>query len=275
MDQMRFAFGVGLVVLTLVTVLDPMVASAQEASSSQRALARDLFGQGVTHARAENWGEAREAFQQAYDLVPQPTILLNLASAQVQSGRLVEGAETYRQFLREVTSGRLAVHREAAQQALTTVEGRIPRLELRIQGLNSDDVVKLDGEPLIAAAVQNELPISPGDHNIVVLRDGEEWANQDFTMAERELRSLDVELVQPVHVPTPEELAAQQQQQDRTLDLGGTDNEPDDNGNLWLYVGAGAGAAAVVVLVVVLVLVTGGGTANPYQDGNLGVLTVP
>ncbi len=257
--------------LSLVLVTGTATVQAQEASASQRSLARQLFGQGVRNARADEWAEARDAFQQAYDLVPNPTILLNLAGSQVQSGRLVEGAESYRQFLREVTSGSLARQRPAAQDALEDVEARIPRLRLSIPELNEDDVVKLDGEPLVHAVLDNELPVSPGDHEVVVEREGVEWGHGTFSLSERELRQFEVTLERPASVPSPEELARQSEEDD-TIDLG-LQRPPPDNSNVWVYVGAGVGAA-VLVGVLVAVLLASGGSKSPYNDGNWGVLEV-
>lgn len=261
--------GTSLIALSLLLAGSP--ASAQEASASQRSLARQLFSQGVEHAQANRWDEARDAFQQAYDLVPNPTILLNLAGSQVQSGRLVEGAEAYRQFLREVTSGALARQRPAAEEALSDVEARIPRLRLVVPGLQDGDVVKLDGEPLMRAVLNNELPISPGEHVVIVERDGALWGQGTVTIAERELKQFEVTLEAPANVPTPEELAAQQGQEDDTIDLTPTRPEHHDN-SMWIYIGAGVGGAVVVGVLVGVLVATSGGTKSPYNGGNWGTL---
>jgi len=251
-------------------------ALAQEASASQRSLARQLFRQGVADMQGERWDEAREAFQQAYDLVPEPSILLNLASAQVESGRLVEGAESYRQFLREVTSGPLAQHRRVAEEALADVHARIPRVRINIPTLQPGDVVKLDEEPLVEAVLGNELPISPGDHRLTVTREDEVLGEQDFSMAERELREISVELREPaVRVPSAEELA-QQEELERQRRLEEERRSRARGDDTLLYVAGGIGAAVVVAAVVVIIVVASGGSTDPaYSQGNWGVFEVP
>src|SRR4051794_32606537 len=72
--------------------------TASEASPTETALARELVQRGVDAIHARRWEEARDDFSRAYQIIPRPEILLNLATAQAQTGHLVEAAESYRAF---------------------------------------------------------------------------------------------------------------------------------------------------------------------------------
>lgn len=230
----------------------PFVLNAQapEASEADRARARTLFQEGVTHLDASEWEAARVKFQEAYDLVHEPSILLNLAHAQVESGHLIEGAESYRRFLDEVRTGRLARNRRDAQNALNAVEARIPKLRINAPTLQEGDEITLDGAPFDRSRLGTDVLLAPGEHLVVVTRGDETWANEGFTLAERERRTLDLALTQPVAAPTPEQLA-------RTS-VGRERARPSDSQRrrrIAYGVGIGAGVPTVLAVIAAIVIV--------------------
>lgn len=168
--------------VALVGVFSVTPARAQTAS--ERTLARQLFRDGVAAARQSRWADARGSFQRAYDLVGEPEVLLNLAGAQAETGQLVESAESYRRFLREVTRGALARQRPQAERQLAEIEPRIPSARISIEGLLARDRVSLDGADLARATLGAQLPVNPGDHVLVVTREGAEVATRPFSVAE-------------------------------------------------------------------------------------------
>src|SRR5690242_3038686 len=129
------------------------IAQDHEPSASEVALAREQFRRGLEAARDSRWEEARESFQRSYDLAPRPITLLNLGGAMVQTGMLVEGAEAYRRFLREVHTGRPARERPAAEQALAALEGRIAYLQIQVSNMAEGDAIAIDGEDVPTAAL--------------------------------------------------------------------------------------------------------------------------
>jgi len=187
-------------------------ASAQDVSVNERALARRAFRQGMSAARAERWEDARVAFERAWELVHRPRVLLNLATAQVHTGHLVQGAENYRQYLREAgpdADERLSAE---ARRRLTQVERRTPQLTVRAPGLAAGDELALDGTPLSRAALAAQLPVDPGEHVVTVMRDGEEVARATTTLRERRQESLRIEVPAPAPqavVPDPADAALQ------------------------------------------------------------------
>ena len=166
-------------------------------TAAETTLAREQFRAGVDAARSGRWWEALEAFTRAYELAPRPLTLLNLAGAQVETGHLVEGAESYRRFIREA-EGRAAEQVPAAEEALAAVEPRIARVRLEITNLARRDLVELDDLPLSEAVLGAELPVNPGDHIVRVARADEEIARESFQVEEGERRAEPVRLQLPL-----------------------------------------------------------------------------
>lgn len=273
----------GIGALSLVAMLSAAAvtatpAVAQEPSATEVALARRLYNEGVAHARAERWAEAREAFARSLEIAPRPATLLNLASAEMSTGRLVAAAEHYRQYLREEANER---HRQRARATLEGLEPRIPSVRFVVSNLADGDTIELDGEPLATAAIGEPLPVDPGRHAIRVVRDRVEIATESFEIDEGATREIALSL--PVRVPTPIETAEGAEPRDGVADgIGGDDRDArrtatdDGEGGLlsspvfWIVAGAvvvGAGAT-------VLVLTTSGGGGGPRFEGNLGSIDV-
>lgn len=207
MRRFAFAFAAFALSLALAAAL-PDGASAQTPAeptaptAAETTLAREQFRVGVETARSGRWWEALEAFTRSYELAPRPLTLLNLAGAQVETGHLVEGSESYRRFIREA-EGRAAEQVPAAQEALAAVEPRIARVRLEITNLGRADVVELDDAALSEAVLGAELPVNPGEHVVRVERDEQEIGRESFRVEEGERRA------EPVHVllpPPPVEL---------------------------------------------------------------------
>ncbi len=157
---------------------------ADEKSSEERA--RDEARAGVDAAERGRWGEALAAFRRAYALAPEATTLLNLASAEVQTGDLVNAAEDYRRVLRasEVELGQ--EQRAAVERALERVERRLAHLRIVVRALLPDDRVELDGATLPNSSLGAELRVNPGLHVARVVRGDIEVAHRLRTLADGE-----------------------------------------------------------------------------------------
>jgi len=173
-------------------------------TAAETTLAREQFRAGVDAARSGRWWEALEAFTRAYELAPRPLTLLNLAGAQVETGHLVEGAESYRRFIREA-EGRAAEQVPAAEEALASVEPRIARVRVEISNLARRDLVELDDAPLSEAVLGAELPVNPGEHVVRVERAEQEIARESFRVEEGERRLTPVQLQLPLAPLEPEQ----------------------------------------------------------------------
>lgn len=89
----------------------PLVAAALLFSAPSRAQtqaerqeAHAHFDRGVALAKAKDYERALHEFEQAYALVPHPSVLYNIAQAQVALGRNAEASESFRRYLDDAGS---------------------------------------------------------------------------------------------------------------------------------------------------------------------------
>ncbi len=166
------------VLIVLSCVLATGAARAQAAGGGPTSEVSRTFAAGVEHGRSGRWREALAEFTRAYELSGNALILLNIATARVETGQLVLGAATYRQFLRDANSPRAISQRAAAEAAMQSVERRIATFVVRFSNAAAGDVYELDGA--IVPDLSSALPIDPGRHALAVRRDGLEIAREDF-----------------------------------------------------------------------------------------------
>ena len=152
--------------------------------------AQQAFRAGVDAARQERWNDALAAFQKAYELSPRPVVLINLASIQVRTGHLLQAAANYRRLLSDAPSADTAAFRRAATDVLPSLEARIPKIRLRSTGLSQTDTIQVDGHPVAKEALATGHPLDPGEHILIVQRDGIERARVLFALVERDVRDI-------------------------------------------------------------------------------------
>jgi hypothetical protein len=235
----------------------PRAADAQ--SANERSLARSQFRDGLEAAQGGDWESAFASFQSSYALVPRPITLLNLAGAMVQTGRLVEGAEAYRRFIREARSGREAAHADAARAALEELEGRIPVVELRVLGFTPGDVLSLDGWEVSEAVLEEELPVDPGEHQVTVDRQGHQQLVVSFEVREGATREVVVDATS-AHWPSIDG-ASESGDGDPILGAGGGGRRGGDDAgesssifaSPWFWIITGVVVAAAIAIPIVIV----------------------
>ena len=176
--------------VSLVVVLAGIPAA--RAVSAEDDPAQRLFNQGVAAAREDRWNEAREAFARAYGVSRHPVVLINLAGAEVRTGRLKEAASDYRRILQGDSTPETATFRKAAADVLPALEARIPRIRLHATGLAATDVVEIDGETISSDRLEEPRLVDPGAHAVVVKRSGAERSRVSFSVAEGESHDISV-----------------------------------------------------------------------------------
>ena len=148
-------------------------AEAQGSSSpeSPRERARSLGYSGVRAYGAGDYAAAHEQLEQAFSLLPVPSLGLWSARTLVKLNRWVDAERRYREVARlHVEADAPAVQLQAqatVQQELLALLPRIPTLRVRIEGARPEDVVvSLDGVDLPAERWTRGEPIDPGPHSI-------------------------------------------------------------------------------------------------------------
>lgn len=251
---MRSTFALLVMVVALGT---GTVAYAQPVAGGHTALSREQFREGVREAGAGHWEQARDAFERAYAIDPDPLILINLAASQEHTGRLVAAASTYRRFLAEADDARANEYREQAERALRALEARAARVRITLEGVAPTDQVAIDGARVRQAALGLPMPIDPGAHVVTVTRDGRELTRIGFRATERETEEVVVRLA-----------ATDDQRSGAALVTTG----PETSSILrspWLWGGVGA----AVVLTIVVVAVAASPSAPSPQTPFTGTLT--
>lgn len=198
----------------------PFAAFAQdepEVSEETRTQARGIFGEGVTALDAGDCQTAIAKFRQAFDMVHQPSILYNLATAESECHDIVSAVEHYQAFVDQVRSGTAARYRPDARRQITAIRRRLGHLAIHAEGIQPDDDVHVDDRTIATTALE-DVPVAAGDHVVVVRRGGAEWGRATATTTDGQRVTVDVTLTEPVVVPTPQETA-----------IAASESEPDSN----------------------------------------------
>jgi hypothetical protein len=121
-------------------------------------------------------------------------VLLNLATAQAQTGAMLNAIESYRRFLQTASAALQRQHGDEARAALADVEASIPRLRIEASITSSETHVILDGLRLSPAELGVPLPIDPGAHHVVLERGTEVLAEESVTLQRGDLRTVTLRL---------------------------------------------------------------------------------
>ena len=266
--------------LTIAAVVLAMASPALAQSPREVTVAREAFQAGVTAAQAERWGEAREHFQRSYAINQRLSALMNLATAEENSGELVDAAEHYRQYLERAEDG--DANEGTVRQALAALEPRVPKLRLLVSDMLPGDQVQVDGVQMSREMLQGPIPVNPGTHEITVLRDGTNIAT--LTIQAREGQTIERALTLPEPVAAVTELPLESVIPPVTLPAEETQAESaplasdPDSGSLfetwwfWTIVGV------VVVGGTIAVLTTTASESDPVMGNGFGsrnVVTLP
>jgi hypothetical protein len=150
----------------------PCTASADEPATkvdpATRERSRTAFRRGVAHLRASEWAAARASFEDAYALVPHPSILLNLGIARLKTGDPVLAEQDLVRFLSE-DSGAAPDELASARDALAEARAKIGTL--RVIASPDGAQVAVDGKAVAARAGVAEARLRPGTHAVAVSAD--------------------------------------------------------------------------------------------------------
>ncbi len=180
-------------------------ARAANPSAADVATARELYKQGADALDAGNARLAADKLSQAWALVQTPVIGLDLARAQSALGHLVEAREAalsvQRLAVAHDETPRSSQARSDAVKMAAELEPRIPHVLLDVRGLAGHEAtVKLDGQPVPTTALSVARQANPGPHVAIVDTDDGRHAEGTTDLAERESKTIVVQLEEP-HAP--------------------------------------------------------------------------
>lgn len=173
-------------------------ATAFAQSDQDRAAARSLATQGSESYKAGKYDETIDLLSRAEALMHAPTHLLLIARAQVASGKLVVGKETYLKITREQLAGDAPPAFKQAQtdatKELAALEPRIAAVRITLGGDAAGVDVSIDGKPLSSALVGVFTPADPGKHKISASRKGGKPVDKEVTLADGEKKELTLDM---------------------------------------------------------------------------------
>jgi hypothetical protein len=173
----------------------PRGARADDAGE-QKAAARHIFNQGRELEKAGDWQGAYEKFKQVGEVVMTPQVRFHIALCDENLGRLVAAINGFELATEEAKrAGKDG--KDVAENAPIRAEklrARVPHLTIVVKGELRVSKVLLDGKALAAALVNTELPVDPGKHVITVERKGEAIETQSLELAEKERKTITLEV---------------------------------------------------------------------------------
>ena len=153
-----------------------LTARAQDA----RAEARVHFQRAVELYDEGRLVEALSEFEEAYRISPAPTLLYNLAQIHADLGHAVEAADAYQRLLADPGDLDAELRREA-EAALRVQRARIGRVRVTVSVEGAR--VFLDDVEIGASPLAEPIPVSAGEHVVVVQIAGFETQRHRFRVA--------------------------------------------------------------------------------------------
>jgi hypothetical protein len=168
-----------------------------EPSAADRATARTLAQQGFEALRDKDYATAIDRYTRALAIVHAPTLLRDLARAQVGLGKLVEAHENYSTIIRE---GVAADAPQPWAKALADAKAEIGSITPRLASLTitvtgpAHPRVTIDGAPIAEASLGVKRPADPGRHEIRAIAAGYYTAKKSVELKEGEAVNIAFEL---------------------------------------------------------------------------------
>ena len=190
----------------------PSPALAAEPTLSDRETARSLMEDGDGRRDKNDLKGALKSYEAADAIMHVPTTGLEVGRTLAMLGMLLEARETLNRVAKlPAKPGDPAPFekaRRAAEQLSADVGARIPSITVNVTGAEPGQTPQIvfDGEIVPTAAAFAPRKVNPGAHTIVVRGNGTE-RKEDVTVAEREQKTVTVDLAVPAK-PPPAAVAA-------------------------------------------------------------------
>jgi hypothetical protein len=230
--------------LEVVALLIALLAAAsntwaQPASELERG--RSLFRTALSMEVAGDWAGALSRLEQVSRIKTTPQVRFHLARCKEHLGRQTEALGDYR--LAEYEALQLnAAEIGEIRQARQELETRVPRLIVTLNPELADATVELDGIALGESRLGKEIPVDPGDHQLVVRTvDG-----QSFVRRTRVAEST----IEPVHIDPPAGFVLGSSRGKNSAFPNARPNSLDSNPGghppSWVWIAGGVGVAGAI-----------------------------
>ena len=178
----------------------PLAAQGAAAQPDTTSASRQALD-GLAAYEAGDYERAVELLTSALGELPLPTIAYYAARAHLELGHLTEAAALYQRAIDLPPTGpedkrpRQLEAQTKARTELQALQRRIPLLTLRVRSSSPSRVtVTVDGTAVSQAALQQPLPLNPGQHEIVARCGEAPPVSSEITLAEgaRQVTELEV-----------------------------------------------------------------------------------
>jgi hypothetical protein len=132
-------------------------------------------------------------FERAYQLSPNYRVLYNIGQVRIQLGRYARAFEALTQYVKEGGDTIDAERRAAVQKDIDMLAERTAKLTVRTNEPGAN--IQLDGVVIGVSPLAGPLIVDAGEHNIGVRKVGFYDRFQSITLAGRDARTVDFELV--------------------------------------------------------------------------------
>jgi hypothetical protein len=135
--------------------------------------AQQLFLDGREAVKKGDLVQAAAKFQRSFEIRPTPGTLLNLASVEEQTGKLVRSLQHFEAALKLLPEN--DERRPVATEGADRVRPRIPSLRIdRAAGAPADMTIRLDGAPVAASTLGAYQPMDPATYSVSTSAPGHE-----------------------------------------------------------------------------------------------------
>lgn len=165
-----------------------------------------LFREGRELMKNRDYAAACDKFLRSQQLDPAAGTAINLGDCFQEQGKVASALLAYQTALSLLrASDARAV---AVKQQISVVEGRVPRLTLRLRsGAPIGTTVTRDGRKVDAQKLGKPVAVNPGKHVVVVAAPDREDAQHEVVLAEGELKEIVLDAGEPNNggatAPTP------------------------------------------------------------------------
>ncbi len=172
-------------------------------SAVDQQVAQTLFDNARRLIKDGKYAEACPMLEESQRLDPGGGTLLNLAICHEKQGKLATAHAEYSAALSLALAGNRADRQRTAQNALSALTPRLPRLRLIVADPPEGLTLSLDGTPLPRAAWAIPTPLDPGSHSIAVAAPGKVAVTLDASLREGQTTDLTIPALASAPRETP------------------------------------------------------------------------